>query len=93
AAAPVAKELFENILPYIGVEPSDKQDENENSDVELPDYKGLQLLEADMDLTIKGLNYEVIGVGNLIMDQFPKAGTKVPHDMKIKLYVSEEQNE
>lgn len=93
AAAPVAKEFFENILPYIGVEPSDKQDENQNSDVELPDYKGLELLEADMDLTIKGLNYEVIGVGNLIMDQFPKAGTKVPHDMKIKLYVSEEQNE
>jgi len=93
AAAPVAKELFENILPYIGVEPSDKEVEYERTDIELPDYKGLQLMEADMDLTIKGLNYEVIGTGSLIIDQFPKAETKVPQGMKIKLYVSEGQNE
>lgn len=93
AAALVAKEIFENILPYMGIEPSGKVDEEANSDVKLPDYKGLTLLEADMDLTIKGLEHEIIGTGNIIINQFPNPETKVPQGTRIKLYISDEQNE
>ncbi|WP_058485631.1 penicillin-binding transpeptidase domain-containing protein [Defluviitalea phaphyphila] len=90
AAAPVAKEIFQNILPYMGIEASAEEDEEENTDVEIPDYVGLELLEVDMDLTIKGLNYEIIGEGNTIKEQFPNPGTKVPKGTTIKLYVTQE---
>ena len=92
-AAPVAKEIFQNVLPYMGIEPSTTEEIEKTSNVELPDYKGLNLLEVDMDLTIKGLSYEGIGIGNIIKEQFPKPGTMLPQGTTIKLYLSESNEE
>lgn len=93
SAAPVAKEIFHNVLPYMGIEPSGEKGTEDTTDVELLDYYGLNLMETSMDLTVKGLKYQTIGMGNTIKGQFPNPGTKVPQGTTIKLYLTENLDE
>jgi stage V sporulation protein D (sporulation-specific penicillin-binding protein) len=93
SAAPIVREIFENVLPYMGIEPSGQTNIENKTDVELPDYSGLTLLETETDLTVKGLKFEAIGMGNYVKKQFPNPGTRVPLGTTIKLYVTENPEE
>ena len=93
SAAPIVREIFENVLPYMGIEPSGQTNIENKTDVELPDYSGLTLLETGTDLTVKGLKFEAIGMGNYVKKQFPNPGTRVPLGTTIKLYVTENPEE
>jgi len=93
SAAPIVREILENVLPYMGIEPSGQTNIENKTDVELPDYSGLTLLETGTDLTVKGLKFEAIGMGNYVKKQFPNPGTRVPLGTTIKLYVTENPEE
>lgn len=93
SAAPIVREIFENVLPYMGIEPSGQTNIENKTDVELPDYSGLTLLETGTDLTVKGLKFEAIGMGNYVKKQFPNPGTRVPLGTTIKLYMTENPEE
>lgn len=93
SAAPMVREVLENVLPYMGVEPSGQITTANKTDVKLADYRGLSLMETSIDLTVKGLKYEAIGMGTIIKEQFPKAETRVPLGTTIKLYITENAEE
>ena len=49
----MVREVLENVLPYMGVEPSGQITTANKTDVKLADYRGLSLMETSIDLTVK----------------------------------------
>jgi stage V sporulation protein D (sporulation-specific penicillin-binding protein) len=83
-ASPVAKEFFQNALPYLGIAPdSDGKKQEKNKDdqavsyVEVPDFTNLTKEQAE-DLAKKTkLNLQVLGNDAKVTNQWPAPGSKV----------------
>jgi len=88
-AAPVIKELFENILPYLGIEPEYTEEELKNitPEVNMPDLSGLSETEAKKLLNEYEFEVRVLGEGEKVTDQFPLAGEEVPGDSVVIIYL------
>ncbi len=87
-AAPVAGQLVEETLAYLGVERKYSEEDNRMmlSTVEVPEVRNLKTDEAVKILKEKGLKYIIENSGNansdMIIEQTPKPGAKV-HDKSI----------
>jgi stage V sporulation protein D (sporulation-specific penicillin-binding protein) len=89
-AGPVMKELLENVLPYLNIEPeySDAEaDMPEAARIIVPDVRGLKLSDAKNVLTEAGLTAAAAGDGSVVRDQFPLPGEAVNLKAKILLYL------
>lgn len=75
-AAPTAAAIFEDVLPYMGIEPSYTQEQMDSMDVEVDNYVGMTLSDAS-DAMHDSFNYKIIGSGSVITDQLPAPGTEV----------------
>lgn len=77
-AAPVVKNIMEETLQYLGVEPRYSEAEKEYVDIEVPDLSGMSTAEAEKTLTEAGFQLRVKGDRNaVIADQIPKGPTPV----------------
>ena len=86
--APVVKELLENILPYLGIEPDYTEEEAllpEVAQTEVPDLQGMTLAQARE--TAGETELDVLGEGEQIIEQFPLPGETVNMDSKIVVYL------
>lgn len=86
--APVVKELLENILPYLGIEPNYTEEEAQLPDVAqiiVPDLMGMTLNEARKEAGTTEL--DILGEGEQVTEQFPAAGEKINADSKIVVYL------
>lgn len=86
--APVVKELLENILPYLGIEPDYTEEEAllpEVAQTEVPDLLGMTLAQARE--TAGETELDVLGEGEQIIEQFPLPGETVNMDSKIVVYL------
>lgn len=90
-AAPVAKAIFNDILPYLGVVPQYTAEELADLEAPVPNVIGKTLAEASAELAEYGLKYRVEGSGDTVTDQMPKVGEKVAKNTTILLYTSESQ--
>lgn len=88
-AAPLAGEVIEDVLNYLGVEK--QYTENEEPDVkqEIPDVRTMDLTEAKKAIVDKKLNVQVRGDGDTVVDQLPKPGTMLNEDSTVILYTEE----
>ncbi len=88
-AAPLAGEVIEDVLNYLGVEK--QYTENEEPDVkqEIPDVRTMDLTEAKKAIVDKKLNVQVRGDGDTVVDQLPKPGTMLNEDSTLILYTEE----
>lgn len=87
------KEIMENVLPYLGIEPTgDDSLPIVNMSV-VPSVTELDVTDGIKRLEAENLNYEVIGVGNKIINQYPTAGTKLPYENTVKIYLEAENAE
>ena len=89
-AAPVISELFDNILPYMGIEPSYSESEVEKYHIgtfTMPDFVGKTEKEANQLLKIYdfGELYR-LGEGEKVVEQFPLPGEIVEKDSDLILY-------
>lgn len=89
-AAPVMKEMFENILPYLGIE--EKFDENELAvyervEVQMPDVEGMTLKDARAALLDSKFELRVLGEGEQVSEQFPLAGEWISENSTVILYL------
>lgn len=84
-AAPVIKELFNNILPYLGFEPeyTEKELKEVTPKVIMPDLCGLTESEAKKLLNEYEFEVRCVGEGSIITDQFPLAGEEVSGDSSV----------
>lgn len=88
---PVMKELLENILPYLGVEPVYTQEELKNKvtpDVQVPELTNKTIEEAKKILSDLELSADIKGSGETITNQFPKKGERVNAGTKIIIYTN-----
>lgn len=88
-AGPVMKELLENTLPYLGIEPVYTQEELKSKvtpNIEVPEFKGKTPVEAKNTLNTLGLKVDIKGDGQEIINQFPYAGEYVNSGTKIIIY-------
>ena len=88
-AAPVVKNIMEETLQYLGVEPRYTEDEKEFVDIEVPDLSGMTQEEASKKLSEAGFRLRIKGdTGATIIDQIPKAYTRLAADSTVVAYTS-----
>lgn len=88
-AAPVVGKMMADILPYLGVEPEYSDSELAAADRTVPDVTGMSLTEARSALTEAGLNCRVIGEGDTVTDQLPRAGAVIASGSEVLLYAGQ----
>ncbi|NMA83034.1 MAG: PASTA domain-containing protein [Epulopiscium sp.] len=82
------KKMLEQILPYLGISPTQIAEDVDRADFVLKDYTDMYLLDVAQELTTANLQYEVVGSGSMVINQIPKAGTKIEAGSLVYLYVT-----
>ena len=86
-AAPVVKNILEETLQYLGIEPQYNEEEKKYAEVDVPDISGKSTQEATKILQEAGFSIRVKGSGSVITDQIPKAYTKLQKGATIVAYM------
>ena len=85
-AAPTVRDIFLDILPYLGVEPDYSSDDIRGVNVKMPELTGMTQEEAAAALKDKSLTYRTLGSGAVVTDQIPAAGAELPGNSEVILY-------
>lgn len=88
-AAPTVAAVFEDILPYLGVEPTYDEEDMNRVNVFMPNVKGMTEAQAASVLSSSYLNYRIIGNGDTIVGQIPSYGREVPGHSTVLLYTDD----
>ena len=88
-AAPTVAAVFEDILPYLGVEANYSADDMYRVNVAMPNLIGKTEEQAAAILAEYYLEYEIIGDGDKIVGQIPSVGKAVPGYSKVRLYTDD----
>ena len=83
-AAPFARQVFEEVLPLLGVE----RFAEIPAEVLVPDIKGLTISEARRTLTEVGLTLMDDGVSSVVLDQLPPAGATLKEGGHVMAYTA-----
>lgn len=89
-AAPVMKEIFENILPYLGIEQNfteEEQKEYAKTTVIMPQVEGMSLKDAKSVLSEQKFEIKILGEGETVVEQFPIAGEEISDNSTVILYL------
>lgn len=90
-AAPVVGAMLEDILPYLGYEPSFTAAEEEEKEVKVSNYLGEKPHEAQQRIRAAGLKTELVGKGVTVIKQIPEDGKILPKGATVILYTAEEE--
>ncbi|HIS65728.1 MAG TPA: PASTA domain-containing protein [Candidatus Avoscillospira avistercoris] len=90
-AAPTVRDVFTDILPYLGVEPNYNDDDIERIAVTVPNVRNMTESDAAENLKKRSLTYRTVGDGDTVTDMIPAAGSEVPGTSEIILYMGEEK--
>ena len=91
-AAPTVRDIFLDILPYLGVEPDYASGEIRGVNVKMPELTGMTQEEAAAALKNKSLTYRTLGTGAIVTEQIPAAGAELPGDSEGILYFDYEKS-
>ncbi len=91
-AAPTVGAVMADILPYLGVAHNYTEEDKAGQTVVLENMVGLTLKEAQKILNAQGITAVVRGDGETVTDQLPKAGSGIPGDSQVILYLGETQD-
>lgn len=87
-AAPFARQILEDVLPYLGYQP----DEGEDSEpLQVPDVTGQPLWEARRTLSSMGLKVLDDGGSGSVTAQMPSAGATLRNGGQMMLYTYDEE--
>ena len=98
-AGPVTGEIIKETLEYLNVEPefTEKEMEEFNKKVVVPDVREKTIIEAGKTLTDLGFKYNTetieITADSVVMDQFPLPGIEVSKGSIIDLYLNMKRDE
>lgn len=88
-AGPVMKELLENVLPYLGIEPiyNEKEMEmEETQEISVPNLLNMEIDDAKKFLTEEEINFQIEGDGKTVRTQFPPPDEIINYNETIILY-------
>lgn len=86
---PYARDIMEEILPYMGLYPEYTDEEAKEMNVTVPLLQDAELSAAESTLEQLGLTYEVVGSGSTVVSQSPTTGTSVAKGGKVLLYTEQ----
>ena len=89
-AAPTFKEIFDEVLRYMGVEPQYTEEEAQTLDKTVPNVVGLEKSAIPKAFAESGLKYNIIGSGKAVVSQVPKGGATLPEGSTVALYTEED---
>lgn len=92
-AAPTVGKMFSDILPYLGIEPVYTEEQSEYADRSVPSVIGKTVNEAEVLLKEAGFAVRVIGNGNKINNQLPKANSVIAGGSKVVIYADAQPSE
>ncbi len=91
--APTASHIMEEILPYLGIEPSYSAEELMGVDTTVPNVIGMSVAEAKDRMKERGFACKVEGDGENITDQTPVGGAIIPGKSTVVLYAGAEKSD
>lgn len=89
-AAPIAGEVIEDTLNYLGIEKQYTEGETPDETIEVPDVRTKSASAAKTIITNSQFNYSIKGSGDTVVSQLPKPGTMMREDSTIILYTEED---
>ncbi len=88
-AAPVAKKILEDALPYLGVEPQYNDSELADLNRSTPSVEGMDVVTAEGIVINEGLDVRIKGDGTTVVKQIPEAGQSIPSNGTVVLYTDQ----
>ena len=88
-AAPVAAQVIEDTLQYLGVPRSYTEQEQQALLTSVPELTGREPGAASSRLAENGLAAKVVGQGAQVLSQYPAAGEALPRGSTVLLYTEE----
>ncbi|MBE6764288.1 MAG: PASTA domain-containing protein [Ruminococcaceae bacterium] len=88
-AAPVARNVLKEVLPYLGVETIYSADDVKLIDTLTPNVVQRTRDEAKAELSAKGLKMRIIGNGDTVVSQVPAAGSSIPKEGTVVVMTEE----
>lgn len=85
-AAPLAGEILEDVLNYLGIEKQYTEDEIPDVRSEVPDVRELSIEAARNTVADKNFYVKVVGSGDSVVDQLPKPGVMLGEKSTVILY-------
>ncbi len=76
-AAPYVANIMNEVLPYLGVERSYSDAELKKLAVDIRNYTGWPIDEAEKEIQNRGLKCEIIGDGTVVQQQIPAGGSSL----------------
>lgn len=92
-AAPIAGEVIEDTLNYLGIEKQYTEEEAPDVTIEVPDVRTKTTSAAKKLIVDSQLNYRIKGDGDTVISQLPKPGTMMREDSTIILYTDADAEE
>ena len=89
-AAPTVGAVMADILPYLGVKQTFKEEDIAGMRIVMEDLTGLSPEEASKQLSGQHLTAKTLGAGETVTAQIPSAGQTVPGGSEVLLYLGEE---
>ncbi|MDR3206909.1 MAG: PASTA domain-containing protein [Oscillospiraceae bacterium] len=86
-AAPVVGRILSDVLPYLQIEPQYTSEELAGIQITVPTLSGLSVSDAEQMLKNQNIQYRVIGEGEMVTQQMPAPGARVPGTAEVILYV------
>ena len=86
-AAPVARRVFADILPYLGIEQQYTIEELDSLEIEVPNMVNMTLAQAKAAANKSGLEIRTVGTGDKVTDQLPVSGVSIPQTAEVILYL------
>ena len=90
-AAPVVRDVFTDILPYLGVTPHYDEEDLHYVNMVMPNVTALSSHEAEQILQSEHLQVQFVGEGSMVTDQIPSPGVEVPGNSTVFVYLGEEK--
>ena len=84
-AAPIASQVLGEVLPYLEVQKEQTEEEMVQS-VQMPNVTNITITEAKKVLGDLGLEVEINGEGEMVLDQLPKKGIQINSGSKVTIY-------
>ncbi len=85
-AGPCLRNIFNEVLPYLGVEKVFADDEKAQIEISIKNYSEMTVDEAKKAIEEDGLNYKIVGSGKKVTAQNPQPYSSVPSEGTVVLY-------
>ena len=85
-ATPVARNIMEESLKYLGIEPSYTAEELATMETTVPNIVGMSVDAANRALASANLKCSIEGSGDTVLNQLPKFGVKVNQQSTVMAY-------